>query len=96
MKAWFHKVHCWIDEHAHMTLWAISGATEGFDATGYAAPITDLIGHRGLSFVVLAFAALGIWRSKVTRARGRALKEQVSELKQQVEATGQVPVVPEK
>lgn len=97
MRAWLHKVYCWIDEHAHMALWFMSGAAEGFDLTPFAPSLTDLIGQKGVSAIVLTLAALGMWRARVTRRRGKALKAQVNDLKQQVvDATGTVPVLPEK
>jgi len=92
MKAWFRKVFCWIDDHAHMALWFLSGAAEGFDLTPFASSLTDFIGQKGVSAIVLTLAALGMWRARVTRARGRALKAEVADLRQQVEQT----VVPEK
>jgi len=96
MKAWLHKIRCWIDDHAHMALWALSGAAEGFDLSPFAPSLTDFIGQKGVSAIVLLLAGLGMWRARVTRQRGKELKAQVTELKQQVEATGQVPAVPEK
>jgi hypothetical protein len=96
MTAWLHKIRCWLDEHAHMTLWVISGATEGFDLTPFATPLTDFIGQKGVSGIVLVLAGLGMWRSRVTRQRGKEMKAEIHDLKTQVEQTGQVPVIPEK
>lgn len=90
MKAWLHKVRCYLDDHAHMTLWIISGATEGFDLTPFATPLTDFVGQKGVSGIVLGLAALGMWRARVTRARGKALKAEVHELRTQVEQNGPV------
>lgn len=85
MKVWLHTVRCWFDDRAHMFLNTFGVITEGLDLTGMAGPIKDLFpkyGQQIYSGAVFVIFAMGIWRSKITHARGQAMKVEIQELKQ--------------
>lgn len=99
MKIWLHKARCWIDDRAHMILYSLGAMLEGLDLTPIAIPMQNVFpkyGQQIYSGTVMLIFLVGIWRAKVTHARGKELKTEIHELKQQVvDATGQMPVMKE-